>query len=241
MEEAVTKNKYRYERKYVVVNHDATKVESIIKFHPAIFKEIYQERFINNIYFDTLGFKNYNDNVDGCSDRMKVRIRWYGNLFGKIIKPTLEFKIKKGLVGYKESFLLDSYEMKKSFSINDIHSILAKSKIPEWAKNKFHALHPTLLNRYSRKYYLSSDKNYRVTIDKRLEYYKISSFNNNFSSYSQDLHSTTIELKYDANSDSNANNISAKFPFRLSKNSKYVNGIDLIYNGSSKNIEGTKL
>ena len=39
-------------------------------------------------------------------------------------------------------------------------------------------------------------------------------------------HDVIVELKYDTEHDEYANRISASFPFRLSKNSKYVNGID---------------
>ena len=62
---------YRYERKFVVNNKELSEIEQGIKFHPAIFKEIFYERQVNNIYFDTIGFKNYHENVGGLSDRYK--------------------------------------------------------------------------------------------------------------------------------------------------------------------------
>lgn len=41
----------------------------------------------------------YQDNLIGISDRMKVRIRWYGALLGLIEEPVLELKIKRGFLG----------------------------------------------------------------------------------------------------------------------------------------------
>ena len=49
---------------------------------------------------------------------------------------------------------------------------------------------------------------------------------NNFSKIPQaDLHNV-VELKYNLENDRLANSISNQFPFRLSKNSKYVNGVN---------------
>ena len=87
---------YRYERKFVTSELSKYHVESIVKTHPAIFSEIYQLRNVNNMYFDSFRLVNYSDNVDGSSDRIKIRIRWYGELFGKIKNPVLEIKEKKG-------------------------------------------------------------------------------------------------------------------------------------------------
>ena len=44
---------------------DDRQIESIIMFHPIIFSEIYHERFVNNIYFDTESFRTYFDNIHG--------------------------------------------------------------------------------------------------------------------------------------------------------------------------------
>mgnify|MGYP000064482483 CR=1 FL=1 len=37
-----------------------------------------------------------------------------------------------------------------------------------------------------------------------------------------------VELKYALNDDNDANKVSGQFPFRLNKNSKYVNGVNTI-------------
>ncbi|MGZ4119018.1 MAG: VTC domain-containing protein, partial [Bacteroidia bacterium] len=64
----------RHERKFLITDHSAKDVEQMIKLHPACFSEIFYQRTVNNIYFDTIGFNNYYDNVEGEMDRIKARI-----------------------------------------------------------------------------------------------------------------------------------------------------------------------
>ena len=96
---------FRYERKFKISEIDRNYVETLVKYHPAMFSEIFHERIVNNIYFDTLNMDYYYDNKSGSSKRMKVRIRWYGNQFGLIEKPVLELKIKDGLIETVSWFL----------------------------------------------------------------------------------------------------------------------------------------
>ena len=88
---------YRYERKSVISELTKNEIKALIKLHPAMFLESYPPRFVNNLYLDSVGMNNYFDNMAGLKERVKVRIRWYGRLFGSVEKPTLELKIKNGL------------------------------------------------------------------------------------------------------------------------------------------------
>jgi SPX domain protein involved in polyphosphate accumulation len=103
-EKADEPDEYRYERKFLVPRNSWDSVESVIKRNPAVFSPLYYPRVINNIYLDTIPLGYYFMNVEGVFDRTKVRIRWYGDLFGPVRKPVLEFKIKAGLLGKKASF-----------------------------------------------------------------------------------------------------------------------------------------
>ena len=90
------KTNYRYERKFTLpASHSLRSVEGLIKGNSSLFREIYSQRKVNNIYFDTYRYSNYFDNVLGVSDRKKMRIRWYGETFGEISKPVLS-KTKEG-------------------------------------------------------------------------------------------------------------------------------------------------
>lgn len=224
----VKQEDYRYERKFHVCDYTHKEVEQFIKFHPAAFSEIYEERQVNNIYFDSLGLANYFANEDGEPSRTKERIRWYGKLVGTIHAATLEFKIKKGVVGLKESYKLSPFEFDTNFSRQQIIHALSVDSIPSNIRNRVLDLKPVLLNSYSRKYFLSADSNFRITIDHHMSFYKIN--------YSGQLllnpivhhGSTVVELKYDSLYENQAKEIGNSLPFSLTKNSKYVQGLESI-------------
>ena len=71
-----------------------------ILLSPAFFKEIYYERRVNNIYLDSFDYANYYANINGEQNRVKQRIRWYGDTFDAKT-PILEYKIKHGELGIK--------------------------------------------------------------------------------------------------------------------------------------------
>ena len=219
----------RYERKFLIADYSYKDVEQMLKFHPACFSEIFHERNINNIYFDTLGLGYYYDNVEGSPDRLKVRIRWYDELFGTIQKPILEYKIKKGLLGKKESHVLQPFVLDKKFNKHQIENALRSYSIPLNVKNELLSLKPVLLNSYTRKYFLSADKNFRITIDHQLTYYRIGYGGNTFTNKSIDRDTTVLELKYDSTLETEAKKVGNLFPFAMTKNSKYLQGLERVF------------
>ena len=219
-------SEYRYERKFFVTELSKYEIESIVKMHPAIFSEIYYKRFVNNIYFDSFNFTNLRENVEGATNRIKIRIRWYGELFGYVEKPVLEIKIKKGLLGKKISVPLKPFSLTKKTKIPDI--LKSINDLQEIIEIDFESLIPSLLNRYSRSYYQSFDNNFRITIDNNQSFYFINQNNNSFLNHHNDNRSIILELKYNQTFDKDVNYITSKFPFRVTKSSKYVNGIQQI-------------
>lgn len=218
----------RYERKYLITDYTYQDVEQLIKFHPARFSEIYHTRNINNIYFDTLGMNHYYDNVEGSPERLKVRIRWYGELMGEVTKPVLEYKIKKGLLGKKKSYTLHPFVLDTAFDQLQIEKAIAGNVLPLPVQNELLSLRPFLLNTYKRKYFLSADKKFRITIDYNLGYYQINYGRNQFIHKQYDHQATILELKYDAVYEPQAKMVSDKFPFALTKSSKYLQGLERI-------------
>lgn len=216
---------YRYERKFLISELDLDEIKLIVKLHPALFTEIYHQRYVNNIYFDTLCMKNYFDNVNGSSDRIKVRIRWYGNLFGLIEKPVLELKIKKALLGTKKSYPLTPISLDGKFNFEALRETFKNSDIPDALRHMLMQFRPVLINRYSRSYYRSADGNYRITIDSDLDFYAIKSFQNSYMHKYTRNNILVLELKYDHDKDQYARQISTLFPFRLTRNSKYLDGL----------------
>lgn len=219
----------RYERKFLIQGTDRLTIESFILQNPLFFREVYQERWVNNVYFDHLLFDNFHDNIEGNTYREKFRIRWYGDMFQPIKKPVLELKIKKGLLGNKKSFPLDPFDLDNKVTHDQLRQLIANSKIDPKIQFQVKEQFPVMLNRYRRKYYLSEDRKFRVTIDDHQSFYKLNKLNNLFLQKFKDFESTVLEIKYDHNLDSEASKISQYFPFRMTKNSKYATGIEMLY------------
>lgn len=218
----------RHERKFLVADYSASEVEQLLKFHPACFTQIYQQRTVNNIYFDTLGFNSYFGNQEGDTNRTKARIRWYGRLFGQVDHAVLEFKIKKGLLGRKDFYELSSFCLDENFSKEQLIQALNSEHVPHERKHSLLSMQPSLLNSYSRKYFISADKQFRITIDKDLLFYKISYNKNTFLNKVKNVGTVVVELKYDSKLEFEAKEIGDKLPFKMTKNSKYLQGIEQV-------------
>lgn len=228
MKQTVEEN-YRYERKFFISELTVYEVEALVKLHPAMFSEIYYRRYVNNIYFDTAGTENYFDNVDGAEIRQKFRIRWYGDLFGFIEKPVLEIKRKKGLLGSKESYELRPFRIGDDPDFTVIAAAINASDIPERIKMGLKAMTPMLLNCYGRKYFLSADGSFRITLDTDLSFYPMAGRNNFFFHKWLDDLNVILEMKYERDKDHLADNVASAFPFRLTRSSKYVSGLEQLY------------
>jgi len=216
----------RFERKFVIEQGGVPYVERIVKLNRAGFRPVFYERQINNIYFDTPNLRNYYDNHFGKSKRVKVRIRWYGETFGEIERPILEFKIKTGAVGRKLSYPLRGFSLDKNIRSRELLTVFKNSNLPEWVINEVSYFMPTLVNTYKRKYYVSFDNLYRFTIDHHMEYYNIKTDFALFIEKKSQANVVVLELKYDMENDLKVSKITSSLPFRLDKFSKYVRGIE---------------
>jgi SPX domain protein involved in polyphosphate accumulation len=222
--------KKRFERKFVIDVLSRPNVEQIIKLHPLAFSEIYQQRTVNNIYFDTGKLSFFFDNISGYSDRKKYRIRWYGKTFGTVDDPVLEIKIKHGHVGQKLSFPLKSFQLNKQINKTFLHEIIQSSDVPSTINEELRYLRPVILNSYTRKYFQSFNREFRITIDDKLSFYNINDNQNNFLWSEKDDTTVIVELKYDHDKDGIAETVTNSFPFRLNKSSKYVKGVHFFHN-----------
>jgi len=220
---------FRYERKFLISDLTKHQVEFIIKMHPAMFSEIYEPRFVNNIYFDSYDLRNYFENIDGSEYRMKTRIRWYGDLFGVVASPVLECKVKSGVLCKKLSVALNQLKIDENMEFDKVRECVQRSDITEILKLTFMTLVPSVGNRYFRKYYQSADGNYRITVDTEMMYYGVSKHNNSFVHKHSDDTNTILEIKYATNYDDNVQSISKYLPVRVAKNSKYVHAVEALY------------
>src|SRR5687768_4988208 len=210
----------RYERKYRAEETTLSEVLQTIKLHPASFRKAFPDRFINSIYLDTYELDYYNDNIAGISDRIKQRIRWYGVDLEQISNPVLEIKLKNNEVGYKRYAELPAFKPGQNFSYEKYmkqHLWLATNNIV-----------PTVMIRYMRSYFLSFDKKIRITVDRDLAYYPVDQkLNFNIQPYTDPT--IILELKYPADYYKNHDSFTQALPFRMTRNSKYVQAIMTCY------------
>lgn len=222
---------YRYERKFATDLMTPEEVESVLYRHPSVFREIHHQRWINNIYFDSYDRHAMIAAVNGHMERLKYRIRWYGELFGQTNKPILELKRKHGWVGSKDRYEVEPFEFDRGFGIATVQKCLDASGLPEQLRTDMSCLEPVLVNRYSRRYYQSMDEVFRVTIDTGLVFYQVDRYRSQFLSHADRSNVTVIELKYDREDDNRARKILEGFPVRLTKSSKFVSGLTSLLPG----------
>lgn len=210
----------RYELKMTFDDHQIKQIEKILFTSSLAFREIYHERKVNNIYFDTLDYHDYNANIDGLYDRSKFRIRWYGE--ESHFYPILEEKIKKGELGTKK--IIDFNDLLTQDDILKNYQTIRLSDINQ--SFRFNHRHPTLLNSYLRRYYMSANTKIRVTIDKNINYAHPVHINRTIQ-----LHDLAIiELKFEQEDYPLVQSLIQNLNLRFDKNSKYVSGIQHIKN-----------
>ncbi len=191
----------RYERKYRIEISECETVEAVVRTHPALFHDVHAPRLINNIYYDTPDGRFFREHVDGLHRRIKVRRRWYGNDGAHY---SLELKGKEGLIVSKQRF-------------DPLH-------LPDYMSERLHGLVPVLFNRYRRRYFVSRDGLFRATVDTHME------FGGPEPGDRRRLRDSAIvlECKYPVDLHPQAADLLSRFPFPLSKNSKYITGVTLL-------------
>mgnify|MGYP001234589931 FL=1 len=219
------KNTFRYERKFVIGANLLENIEDLESYLSISLNEAFDQRRINSIYYDTPNYKFANETAEGTLNRQKVRIRFYGDL-DKFNFPQLEIKSKIGLVGKKEVIKLQKDELyENNFLIRNLHKLNIKNIEASFLLK---AIEPKVTVTYKRKYFVSSCKKYRFTLDSNIGF-KL--FDRNFpnQSLNYDLiypfNKKILELKYDVNDEVLVNRIVKNLPFRLTSFSKYLTAL----------------
>lgn len=210
----------RYERKYRIEGVNLHVIMQTIKMHPAGLSKLYPDRQINNIYFDTPGLTTYKENVMGLANRDKYRVRWYGWDPLLVQKPKLEIKHRRNNVGTKTFYDVDP------FAFDALDPLV--NQVNEFS-GTFALLNPALQNSYKRAYFGTRDKKFRITLDWDLSYASMFTANRFRKHQQKEPNVHILEVKYEQEIEDEADRISQFFPFRSTKNSKYVTGIELCY------------
>lgn len=216
---------WRYERKFTAHGLPLAEVAMILRLHPACFRTAFAPRQVNNLYLDQSDLRSFHTHVNGAAVRDKVRIRWYGAATGDVARPVLEVKRKRGQAGAKTRFPLAPFTYGPGFDFEAVRRD-ALTRIGDVAVAEFvSGADPALVNRYQRDYLLSADRRFRLTIDRALCFERVHGRGVDAACRVDERDAVILELKYDVADEAAAQAVSRRLPFRLSKYSKYLNGI----------------
>jgi hypothetical protein len=118
--------------------------------------------------------------------------------------------------------------MDDNLTIDIVQQVLRNSKIPDILKTHLMSLNFPVLNNYARKYFQSADKKFRITIDSDLKFIELAPIKNTFLKGLNDYFNNILELKYEKEMDDHAERITNLFPFRMTKSSKYIAGVEVL-------------
>lgn len=206
----------RYELKYVDDVLSVAQCHQIIRNHPSSFTESFPDRIINNIYLDSPLGQSYLQNVNGVSQRIKYRIRWYGSSWENVSGAYLEFKIKQNHLGSKNRIALPD------FNPVDLPGLIEDNRTV-WGLEE--GLYPISKNSYRRSYYEDFTGQFRITIDTDLHFGR---YTGSDSPPGMPFGATIIELKYSRGLREEADFVQQYLPWRRTKFSKYVEGLTMV-------------
>ena len=210
------KNKIkRFERKWIFKSNNSLALVNALIRSNLFFRTQYPARNVNSVYFDTYNYISIRQNLDGVSNKKKIRIRWYGNR-DIITNPVVEIKSKKGFETKKESSSIKELD---NIKLSDLEII--KEKLNKKLKSK-KIISPILTTHYEREYFVSLNGKIRATVDYNLKSIFLSNsiqidIVKNFKNI------CILEFKYSTSLDKYVRENLKDITLRLSKNSKFVN------------------
>lgn len=222
------KENFRVERKYKINAHNYDEIIYNLKTSKANFVKIFQERIINNIYLDDYFHTSFRSAIEGENQRLKTRLRWYGR-DEVIYNYFLEYKFKRNFLNQKLIYKIDSKNLhyKNNLILEIVNSLKIGKDILLYNLN---FLTPKVMNSYVRNYFFSDSLNLRLTLDRDIKYLNYNSFNRDAKkkNWIKSENEFILEAKYNNNSfPDEINNILNELPYRLTKNSKYVEAVEL--------------
>lgn len=213
---------YRYERKFLIRDPLINSFD-LINPQRLFIDEIYNERIVNSIYYDSDTLHLAKQTQAGLSFRFKVRIRYYGdNRY--INNPKLEIKLRNANKGKK--YIFDINWNKYSDNNFELSSLINKDQFPEEIdQNFFLSLKPKIHISYRRRYYKFEDTDLRITFDKDIKFQEFSLLSTKNINQIRFL-PKVLELKYSDYSKNYIKLLLNKIPYRLTSCSKYIMSLE---------------
>ena len=206
---------YRVERKFSFGKSKENELYNFLLLNN--FNKTFENRIVNSIYLDTCNFDNALDNINGVSNRKKLRMRWYNDDLNNLsfeTKKKNNFCVLKKITKIKTKINKQNYitELNKEFKNNFKKKLLFNYDL-------------VLLVSYTRKYLVSGNKKIRATID-----YNIKVKSVNVENIPINLNDTILEFKFLPENEKYFREFfnKRKFNFRVQKFSKYVKAFSLL-------------
>jgi hypothetical protein len=218
----------RYEKKFVADGCTLAEVFATVHRHPAAFREVYPPRTINNIYWDSPTRSDYFEHLNGVANRVKTRVRWYGQRFEVAERPMLERKLKRGMVSGKETYELPPFSMNGGCLRALLESTFDNAVFPPVLRSILKHLEPALYNRYQRCYFLSGDRRFRLTVDSCLRFAGVTRNRQPAIDLLPPAPTVIMELKFEPKFAEDAARVTNAIPFSVGRFSKYVAGIECL-------------
>ena len=208
-------NENRVEKKFVFGKYQEDYIKKMLVTYG--FSELFVPRKISSVYLDTFNFDFAKDNINGVSNRKKLRFRWYNNDLSKIY---LEEKKKRNFFVKKNIHNLDIYISKDKIISELKHYFFRKLKLYNEHNYNF-----VLLTNYDRSYWISNDKKIRATIDTNLQTSPINDLLRKLN-----LNETILEFKFLPKEENNFRNLFSvnNFNLRSKKFSKYIQSFNIL-------------
>ena len=218
-----SQHRHRLERKYTLPVQLAAEIEARLRLRPHGLRQVYPPRHVNNLYFDSPTRRRYLDKIEGEERRVKVRIRWYGDFWGRVENPALELKTRNGHAGAKHRFSLPDFDLARCTRRDDLAALLKVEDGHAYLRPQ--PLEAVLATRYLRRYYGSSDQNVRLTLDREVLYLRAPGPRGFTSRWRRDGR-VVAELKYGPDQEPRGQELAQWLGLRLIRNSKFALGLE---------------
>ena len=108
----------------------------------------------------------------------------------------------------------------------DLETAFDSADLPPLTRSELHHLQPSLLNHYLRHYFQTANGRFRLTVDSGLQFAAARQAQGMSVSFCPPASPVVIEVKYGLAEAEEAPQVTNALPFRLSRCSKYVLGIN---------------
>lgn len=206
----------RHERKFIARAASPAGIRDLIRLNPAVFRVEHPPRRVNNLYLDTPYFRHARAHLAGAAERVKLRVRWYGD---EGTEARFEIKRRAGTASCKETLPLPGVAGAFALDAGTLSS--SGERVREAVRgHRF-----TLANHYMREYFRSADGRLRLTIDSAATFRPMRPGGGCAGGDEPMQGLVILELKYAPADEARALEAAARLPFRLSRSSKYITGL----------------